>query len=135
MPWNESRAMDERMRFIVAATEEGAVMSQVCEAFGISRTIGYKWVHRYLSEGPEGLKDRSRAPHAHGRASAEETVATALALRERYRHWGPRKLRVKLGELPCLGCQCGGSSSASRRNGSSRANRSRTAGMNGCIGR
>lgn len=99
MPWNESRAMDERMRFIIAATEEGAVMSQVCAAFGISRTIGYKWLQRYLVDGLDGLKDRSRAPLEHGRASAADVVATALALRERYRHWGARKLRVKLGEL------------------------------------
>ena len=99
MPWRESRAMDQRMRFIVAATAEGAVMSRVCEAFGVSRTIGYKWLQRYLAEGLQGLKDRSRAPHEHGRAIAEEVVATALALRERYRHWGPKKLRVKLGEL------------------------------------
>lgn len=99
MPWKESGAMDQRMRFIVAATEEGAVMSRVCEAFGISRTIGYKWLQRYRSAGLEGLQDRSRSPHEHGRARAEEIVAAALALRERYRHWGPKKLRVKLGEL------------------------------------
>jgi len=63
------------------------------------RTIGYKWLQRYLAEGVGGLQDRSRAPHAHGRASAEEVVATALALRDRYPHWGAKKLRVKLGAL------------------------------------
>ena len=36
MPWKESRAMDQRMRFVIAATEEGAVMSRVCEAFGVT---------------------------------------------------------------------------------------------------
>ncbi len=99
MPWKESRAMDQRMRFVIAATEEGAVMSRVCEAFGISRTIGYKWLQRYVADGLEGLKDHSRAPHVHGRARSEEVVSTALALRDRYRHWGPKKLRVKLAEL------------------------------------
>jgi transposase InsO family protein len=87
------------MRFVIAATEEGAVMSRVCEGFGISRTIGYKWLQRYMTDGVDGLKDQSRAPHAHGRARSEDVVSTALALRDRYRHWGPRKLRVKLAEL------------------------------------
>lgn len=99
MPWRETCAMDERMRFVIAATAEGAVLSQVCEAFGISRTVGYKWLRRYAAEGIDGLKDRSRAPLVHGRARAAEVVALSLALRERYRHWGPKKLRVKLAEL------------------------------------
>jgi len=99
MPWKETRAMDERMRFVIAATEEGAVMSHVCEAFGISRTIGYKWLRRYAAEGIDGLKDRARTPQVHGRARECEVVTLALALRERYRHWGPKKLRVKLAEL------------------------------------
>lgn len=99
MPWKETAAMDERVRFAIAATEEGAVMSRLCEAFGVSRTAGYKWRERYLAEGIAGLKERSRAPREHGRAREAEVIATILALRERYRHWGPKKLRVKLGDL------------------------------------
>ena len=103
MPWKETCAMEERMRFVVAASREDAVMSQLCEAFGISRTIGYKWLARYAAEGVDGLKERSRAPHRHGRAREEELVAALLGLRERYPHWGPKKLRVKLGAaLPGL---------------------------------
>jgi transposase len=37
-------------------------MTGLCEAFGISRECGYKWVARYESEGVDGLKARSRAP-------------------------------------------------------------------------
>jgi transposase InsO family protein len=98
MPWKETCAMDERMRFVIAASEEGAVMSEVCARFGISRTAGYKWLVRYASEGADGLKERSRAPVEHGRARPDEIVSAVLALRERFPHWGPKKLRVKLGE-------------------------------------
>lgn len=98
MPWSETSAMDERMRFIVAASEADAVMSEVCAEFGISRQTGYKWLGRYRAEGVEGLSERSRAPLRHGLARAEELVAAALALRERYPTWGPKKLRRKLGE-------------------------------------
>jgi putative transposase len=96
MPWRETCAMDEKVRFVAAASEEEAVMSELCAEFGISRQTGYKWLLRYRAEGLEGLKDRSRAPHRHGLAREEELVAAALDLRERRPTWGPKKLRRKL---------------------------------------
>ena len=97
MPWKETFAIDEKMRFVLAASEEGAVMAQVCAAFGISRDTGYRLLNRYTAEGIDGLKERSRAPHRHGRAREAELVAEVVALRQRY-GWGPKKLRIKLGE-------------------------------------
>jgi putative transposase len=98
MPWSETCAMDERMRFVIAASEDEAVMSEICAGFGISRQTGYKWLGRYRAEGIEGLRERSQAPIRHGRARDEELVEAALALRERHPSWGPKKLRRKLGE-------------------------------------
>ncbi len=98
MPWRETCAMDERMRFVLAAREDGAVMAQVCRSFGVSRETGYKWLARYELEGVDGLKDRSRAPHRHGRSREAELLADVLALHDRY-GWGPKKLRRKLGEM------------------------------------
>ncbi len=98
MPWRETCATDERMRFMVAASEDEAVMSHICGEFGISRQTGFKWLARYRREGAEGLEERSRAPIRHGRARDEELVEAALALRERHPAWGPKKLRQKLGD-------------------------------------
>ena len=98
MPWRETCTMEERMRFVLAAKEEGAVKARVCAAFGVSRDVGYKWLKRYELEGVEGLKDRSRAPHHHGRSREAELIDDVLALYERY-GWGAKKLRHKLGEL------------------------------------
>lgn len=97
MPWRETWAMDQRVRFVIAASESGAVMAQVCRDFGISRETGYKWHKRYQLEGLEGLVDRSRAPHRHGRALDGVVRAAALKLHERYR-WGAKKLRHKFRE-------------------------------------
>jgi hypothetical protein len=36
MPWRKTCAMDERMRFIIAASEDEAAMSELCAEFGIS---------------------------------------------------------------------------------------------------
>jgi putative transposase len=99
MPWMETRAMDERVQFVLAASEAGAVMSQVCASFGVSRQTGYVWLKRYEAEGVAGLADRSRAPLAHGRMHGWEVRQAAMALKDRYPHWGPKKLRVKLAEL------------------------------------
>jgi putative transposase len=98
MPWKETCAMDERLRFVVAASDAEAVMSEVCAEYGISRQTGYKWLSRYEAEGVSGLEERSRAPLRHGRAADEALVAAALALRERHPTWGPKKLRKKLGD-------------------------------------
>jgi putative transposase len=38
--------MDERMRFIIAASQDEAAMSELCAEFGISRQTGYKWLGR-----------------------------------------------------------------------------------------
>lgn len=98
MSWKETSAMDERMRFAMAASEEGAVMSRVCAAFGVSRQTGYKWLTRYKLEGPIGLMERSRAPLRHGRMRDDDLVTAIVGLRARY-GWGAKKLRHKLSEL------------------------------------
>ena len=98
MPWRETCVMDERLRFVLEAKEDGAVMAQLCARYGISRQTGYERLRRYEAEGVDGLKDRSRAPHHHGRSREAELVDAVLGLRERY-GWGAKKLRKKLGEL------------------------------------
>jgi transposase InsO family protein len=101
MPWKETCAMEERMRFVLEASAEDCVMSELCKRYGISRTLGYKWRDRYRAEGIDGLKDRSRAPLQHGRSRPREFIERVLALHERYPRWGPKKLRFKLSEY-CL---------------------------------
>ena len=71
-------------------------MTELCEAYGISRRSGYKWLERYAAEGPAGLSDRSKAPLRHGRATAAELVEKIVELRQARPSWGPRKLVAKL---------------------------------------
>ena len=96
MPWKETCIMDQRLAFIAAALRDEAPMTVLCAAFGISRNTGYKWLRRFHGQGPPGLEDRSRAPHAHGRRMAPEIAEAILALRGERPHWGPRKLRAVL---------------------------------------
>ena len=82
--------MDERIRFIAANAEDPrGNFAQLCARFGISRTQGYKWVRRYLEQGPEGLRDRKpvagRCPHR----TAAEVESCVVELRKKYPHYGP----------------------------------------------
>jgi putative transposase len=95
MPWMETRVSDERMKFIVEYGGEVASMSELCRRFGISRKTGYKWLSRWLSDGPGGLEDRSRAPRHHPNRVSVEQVEAILTVRDE-RKWGPKKLREVL---------------------------------------
>lgn len=74
-------------------------MTELCAAYGISRRVGYKWLARYMAEGPAGLADRSHAPLRPGRATPPELVEKILELRRARPHWGPRKLVARLAAL------------------------------------
>ena len=88
--------MDEKLAFVVDCLRGELPMTALCEDYGISRKTGYKWLGRYRDHGPEGLVERSRAPHRHGRSMAPETADAIVALRHERPHWGPRKLRAVL---------------------------------------
>jgi transposase InsO family protein len=96
MPWKETCAVDEKMAFVAEYLRMELPMTVLCERFGISRDTGYRLVHRYHAEGAGGLVARSRAPHRHGMAMAEEIAAAIMALRRERPHWGPKKLRAIL---------------------------------------
>ncbi len=74
-------------------------MTELCEAYGISRRVGYKWLGRYAAEGPAGLADRSHAPLRHGRSTSPELAEKIVELRRARPHWGPRKIVARLEAL------------------------------------
>jgi putative transposase len=104
MPWQESCAVDLRVRFIREHGLDRHSMTALCEAYGISRKTGYKWLGRYEAGGLGGGPDRSRAPLRHGRATSEAIVEAILTLKADRPSWGPRKLVARLETLhPGLG--------------------------------
>jgi putative transposase len=96
MPWKETCAMEERMRFVSALLEGDETMSELCRQFGISRKTGYKLQRRYLAEGVAGLEERSRAPHCNPRSLGQATMDAVLAVRHRHPTWGLRKVKAWL---------------------------------------
>jgi transposase InsO family protein len=73
----------------------GWSVATAAEAGGVSRATAYKWVRRFLDEGPPGLTDRSSRPHTVHRTAAE-VVSRVVELR-RSRKLGPHRLAAVLG--------------------------------------
>ena len=65
MPWKETSAMDERVRFIGDWLSGEYGKGELCGAYGISRPTGDKWLGRFEDQGWPGMVDRSRAPRRH----------------------------------------------------------------------
>src|SRR6187397_2533125 len=98
MPWKETCPMDQRVAFVADWLRDEWTMTELAVRYGISRKTAYKWAERYEADSAQGLADRSRAPQTHGRAMAADVRDAVLALRRRYPHWGPKKLRAVLQE-------------------------------------
>ena len=92
MPWRTSSAMDQRLLFIADYQRRVFSIAQLCRRFDVSRPTAYKWIGRYEAQGPAGLHDRSRRPHASPDATAQSVVDALLEARRRHPTWGPKKL-------------------------------------------
>ena len=96
MPWSETTLMSERLCFIADLERNLYSMTELCERHGISRKTGYKWAERYVAEGVEGLKDRSRAPKQCPHRTEDRVGEALVAARGKHPRWGPRKLLAYL---------------------------------------
>src|SRR5688572_686057 len=81
MSWNETCAMDERVRMIAELLGGEEPRRAVFARYGVSAKTGYKWLERYHAQGAAGLAERSHAPQRHGLALPESTIERILALR------------------------------------------------------
>lgn len=90
--------MDQRVAFIADVLRDEWTMTELAARYGISRKTAYKWADRYAADPEHGLAERSRAPHAHGRALPDAIRQAVLALRRAHPRWGPKKLRAVLTE-------------------------------------
>lgn len=96
MPWRETTPMSQRTEFISQAKTEGANISALCRAFGISRKTGYKWLKREKETGVTGLADQSRRPLNSPRQTEVVMESLVLEVRQQHTSWGGRKIRKLL---------------------------------------
>ena len=87
---------EQRVRFVVEATQGAQTFRALCAAYEISRPTGYLWLRRYRELGVEGIRERSRKPHRSPERTDPELEQQVVELRQRYPDWGARKLKVLL---------------------------------------
>lgn len=96
MPWKVEDIMSLRREFVMLATQSDANIRELCRRFRISAKTGYKWIRRFTEEGDPGLVDRSRRPEKSPLRTPPEQEAAVVAMRDRHRAWGGRKIRARM---------------------------------------
>lgn len=88
-----------RVEFVQLARQPGANVRELCRRFGLSPTVGYKWLARFAAGGADALADRSRRPRCSPNRTAAEMETAVVALLREHPAWGARKLRRRLHDL------------------------------------
>jgi transposase InsO family protein len=84
--------MDRKLEFVRLALVEGANRRELCRRFGVSPSLGYRLLRRYLAQGEAGLSERSRRPLNSPRRTDAATEAQVVELRAAHPAWGGRKI-------------------------------------------
>jgi putative transposase len=90
MPWQEVCPMEARMRFVMAVLAQEDSMTALCEEYGVSRRIGYKWLERYRLGEMAGLAERRRGPRLVPWAISDAQAKAIVGLRRAHPSWGPK---------------------------------------------
>ena len=99
MPWKETCVMDQRIQFIADWLSGNYSKRALCDAYGISRPTGDKWIYRYQQEGAEGLQERSRFPHHHPNQTPVYLAQQIVEMKLAHQSWGPKKVMDRLRAL------------------------------------
>lgn len=99
MPWRNIRPMDDKIQFVSLSLENLTTMTDLCSLFNISRKTGYKWLSRYMEEGPEGLQNRSKAPKSIPHKTSKEISEFIISCRKKHPSWGARKITQKAWQI------------------------------------
>jgi transposase InsO family protein len=93
----ELSKVEQRYEAVLAVQRDGMKVTEVAEAFAVSRQTVHSWLARYEAGGLGALADRSHRPRScpHGMAAAVE--ARLCELRMQHPGWGPTRLVHQLG--------------------------------------
>ena len=105
MAFRERSVVEERIRMFIDWDTGAFTASELAVRYGISRETFYVWKRRRESGNTGWHDDHSRAPIVCPHATGTKARAGVVAMRRRYPHFGPKKIRAKLiAERPGLIC-------------------------------
>jgi transposase InsO family protein len=96
MPFRETCRMEERIVMLRDYDTGQFSVSELCRRYGVSRDTFYEWRARRAHGDDDWFYDRSHAPLACPHRTGEAATEEIIALRRRFPHLGPRKLKVLL---------------------------------------
>lgn len=85
-----------RFEVLFEPARTGETVADVCRRYGISRDTYYRYRRRYLTEGIEGLEDRSRKPKSSPAQIPTEVELRIVEMRTTHPRWGARRIRAEL---------------------------------------
>ena len=89
--------MTLRLSFVAAALEDVFSVTELASQYGVSRKTAYKWIHRFLEEGVDGLVDHPSIARFVANRTPAHIEDVLVELRTK-RGWGPKKLLKVLGK-------------------------------------
>jgi transposase InsO family protein len=88
-----------RRRMVACVIDDGWTIEATAERFQVDAKTVRKWRDRFLTEGVEGLADRSSRPRRSPNQTRPAVARRAVALRRRHR-WGAAHIGHELGVAP-----------------------------------
>ncbi len=96
MPFKETCPVEERISMLREYDTGLLTASEVAVRYGVSRSTFYFWQQRRAGGGPEWYMARSHAAKNCPHRTDDATIASVLALRDRFPRFGPKKLKARL---------------------------------------
>jgi putative transposase len=98
MPWKETDIMELRIRFIQDWLTRTHSVVDLCALYGISRKSAYKWIDRYMTDGPDWARERSHQAYVVHNKTPPQVEQALLQMRALHGSWGARKLLHKVAQ-------------------------------------
>jgi transposase InsO family protein len=98
MPWEARSTIDEKASFILELESCESTVTALCESFWISRTLGYRYISRYLDYRRAGLMEQPRVSRRVWNRTDEDLVQAVVELRGGKPRLGALKFQTSLQE-------------------------------------
>jgi hypothetical protein len=90
--------MEEKASFILEWHSGEGTFTAPSKSFGISRTLGYRYILRFVLRGVAGLREQSRAPRRVWNRTAADIDRAIVGIRGKWPRIGPLKILQLLTE-------------------------------------
>lgn len=100
MPWEVTSPLKERQKFVQAYVTGRYTVTELAEAFGVSRKTAHKMIKRFAEAGPAGIEDRPHTAHTHPNATPDEVAQAVIRQKRAHPTWGPLKLLPTTADTP-----------------------------------